>query len=57
MIGLILIFLILALATGILSFGGFLVGTSFLVFAQILFPIFMILFVVSIIRHLFFPPM
>lgn len=54
--GLIFLFLLLALFTGALSFGGFLLGSSLLLLFQILFPIFVILLVVSIIRHLFFPP-
>lgn len=54
MLGLIFLFLILALVTGGLTFGGFLVGSSLLLLLRILFPIFLILFVGSLIFHLFF---
>lgn len=44
------IFLILALLTGGISFSGFLAGSALLGIFQILFPIFLILFIVSLIK-------
>jgi uncharacterized membrane protein YtjA (UPF0391 family) len=51
----VLIFLILALLTGGISFSGFLAGSSLLILFQILFPIFALLFIISVIRSIFFP--
>ncbi|MDR3646246.1 MAG: hypothetical protein P4L22_01755 [Candidatus Babeliales bacterium] len=52
---LLLIFLLLALLTGGLSFSGLLVGSGILILLQILWPIFAILFVISLIQTIFFP--
>jgi len=49
---LIFIFLFLALLTGGISFGGFLVGSTLVLILSWLFPIFLILFIISLIRHL-----
>jgi uncharacterized membrane protein YtjA (UPF0391 family) len=51
-----LIFLILALLTGGITFSGFLVGSGALIIFQVLWPIFALLFLVSLIQMLFFPP-
>lgn len=48
----ILILLILAVITGIISFGGFLVGTTLLLLGKGLFFIFLVLFIISLIRRL-----
>lgn len=51
----IFIFLILALLTGGITFSGFLAGSALLVVFQVLFPIFVLLFLISLIKGIFFP--
>ncbi|MEX0940203.1 MAG: hypothetical protein WDZ41_02495 [Candidatus Babeliales bacterium] len=56
MLNIILAFLILALITGILGFGGFIAGAGIILVLQILFFIFVISLVISVVRHFFFTP-
>lgn len=51
----IIIFLMLALLTGILAFSGFVVGTA-LIAVQVFFVLFLLSLIASLIRHFFYGP-